>query len=123
MKDKPVIIVPRILDGVSPEKFVEQKLATMSEKDKAAFYNLSYVKFPKHWNPAERPLEHALAIINTNGVAAGDGDGVGVFPTMARLNHGCSGAFNAVYSWRPTTGEIVVYALKDISRGQVRGRH
>ena len=57
-----------------------------------------------------------LAIFETNAVAAG-GSNVGLFPTMARLNHGCSGAFNSVYSWREREGVLVVHALKDIKKG------
>lgn len=59
--------------------------------------------------------ELQLAIFETNAVSAGSN--VGLFPTMARLNHGCSGAFNSVYSWREREGVLVVHALKDIKKG------
>lgn len=39
---------------------------------------------------------------------------------MARLNHGCSHAFNVVYAWRDYEGVLVVHALKPIKEGQVR---
>jgi hypothetical protein len=42
---------------------------------------------------------------------------------MARLNHGCSGAFNSVYHWRDNEGVLVVHALKPIRKGQVRKAH
>lgn len=38
---------------------------------------------------------------------------------MARLNHGCSSAFNVVYSWREDEGLLVVYALKKILKNEV----
>ena len=60
----------------------------------------------------------ALAIFETNAIGADD-DGTAIFPTTARLNHGCSAAFNAVYSWRPSEGALVVHALKDIKEGEV----
>lgn len=59
----------------------------------------------------------ALAIFQTNAVAAGAD--VGLFPRMARLNHGCSRAFNVVYSWRDQEGVLVVYALRTIKKGAV----
>jgi hypothetical protein len=37
---------------------------------------------------------------------------------MARLNHGCSAAINAVYSWREDEQVLVVHALKPIPRGR-----
>jgi len=40
---------------------------------------------------------------------------------MARLNHGCSRAFNVVYSWREREQALVVHALKSIQKGQVGG--
>jgi len=59
----------------------------------------------------------ALAIIETNGIAAGV-RGVGVFPNVSRMNHGCSKAFNAVYSWREKERRLVVYAIRPIKQGQ-----
>ena len=44
---------------------------------------------------------------------------IGIFPRMARLNHGCSHAFNSVYSWREDEGVLTVHALKDIAVGEV----
>lgn len=61
--------------------------------------------------------ELALAIFQNNAVAAGET--TGIFPRMARLNHGCSHAFNVVYSWRDNEGVLVVHALKPIQEGQV----
>jgi len=77
----------------------------------------------------------ALSIFQTNSVSAGQ-NSVGIFPRMARLNHGCSSAFNVVsslvacflckklnvnkvYSWRPRDHVLVVHALKNITAGEV----
>lgn len=46
---------------------------------------------------------------------------MGIFPRLARINHGCSSAFNVVYHWREHEGHVVVHALKDIPKGQVSG--
>ncbi|KAF8918868.1 hypothetical protein CPB85DRAFT_1279125, partial [Mucidula mucida] len=115
IREKPLFLIPRVLDG-DPRAFIAQKIQALDDVGRAALYNLSYVKFPSHLVPEEHPTEVGLAIIQTNAVAAGDG--IGLFPRMARLNHGCSSAFNAVYSWRATEGDIVVHALKDIVKGQ-----
>ena len=47
------------------------------------------------------------------------GSDTGIFPIVARLNHGCSAAFNAVYSWRDKAGQLVVHAIKHIHAGEV----
>ncbi|KAK7682416.1 hypothetical protein QCA50_014621 [Cerrena zonata] len=89
------------------------------------FYNLSYVNLPSNLIP-DSPEYHeaiSLAIFQTNSIAAGNGQ-AGIFPRVARLNHGCSKAFNSVYSWRANEGGrglIVVHALKRIKEGEVRG--
>lgn len=80
--------------------------------------SLSYVNFPSHLDPWVHPEEVALAIFTTNAVAAGDSE-VGIFPRMARLNHGCSRAFNVVYSWRESEKTLVIFALRDIRKGDV----
>ena len=86
--------------------------------DRESYMNLSYVRLPKRVDPRTQPEEVALAIFQTNAVAAGDS--VGIFPRMARLNHGCAGSFNSVYSWREKEEVLVVHALKSIRQGQVR---
>lgn len=58
-----------------------------------------------------------MAIFETNSVAAGNG--VGIFPRMARINHACAKAFNSVYSWREEEGALHIYALKPIAKGEV----
>ena len=42
-----------------------------------------------------------------------------MFPRTARMNHGCSRAFSAVYSWREEEGVMVVHAIRDIKKGKV----
>ena len=37
------------------------------------------------------------------------------------MNHGCSRAFSAVYSWREEEGVMVVHAIRDIKKGKVGG--
>ncbi|KAJ7242823.1 hypothetical protein B0H12DRAFT_1023389, partial [Mycena haematopus] len=105
ISESPVALISRLLDGVSPE-------------GRDAFLNLSYVHvhFPEGMDPETNPAEVALAIFQTNAVAAGDR--AGIFPRMARLNHGCSSAFNVVYTWRDREQQLFVHALRNISKGQ-----
>jgi len=100
----------------SPIALISEKLAPLTPQQRAAFDNLSYVNY--NLNPDEHPGGVALAKFETNAVAAGK-DHVGIFPNMARLNHGCSSAFNVVYSWREQEQALVVYALKEVKKGQV----
>ncbi|CDO76092.1 hypothetical protein BN946_scf184649.g18 [Trametes cinnabarina] len=88
-------------------------------RQRAAFYNLSYVNLPTGLTPDSDAYNEqlALAIFQTNAVAAGR-QGVGIFPRMARLNHGCSRAFDVVYTWRDDEGALVVHALKPIRAGE-----
>jgi hypothetical protein len=88
----------------------------LSPEQVALFYNLSHVNLPGDLSPEEISKRLPLAIFQTNAVAAGSN--TGLFPMMARLNHGCSGAFNSVYSWREREGVLVVHALKDIPKGE-----
>ncbi|KAL0578969.1 hypothetical protein V5O48_003061 [Marasmius crinis-equi] len=113
--EDPLFIVPPKI-SVSPSALIHSNLQRVDPKAREAFFNLSYVNLPAHVDPEEDEAEVALAIFQTNAVAAGDG--VGIFPRMARLNHGCSSAFNVVYTWREKEGALVVHALKGITKGQ-----
>ncbi|KAK0464306.1 uncharacterized protein EV420DRAFT_1036375 [Desarmillaria tabescens] len=116
IREKPLFIVPYSTSD-SPAALISHHVKSLKDLGYHAFFNLSYVNFPKDMDPEAHRDEVALAIFETNAVAAGEG--IGIFPRMARLNHGCSSAFNVVYSWRPAEGEIVVHALQNISRGQL----
>lgn len=97
----------------APAQFIWRKVQRLTPIDKEAYMHLS-----TGVDAQTQPEEAALAIFQTNAVSAGDG--VGIFPRMARLNHGCAGSFNSVYSWRDKEQVLVVHALKNISKGQVR---
>ncbi|KAF9056940.1 hypothetical protein BDP27DRAFT_1344309 [Rhodocollybia butyracea] len=104
--------MPRV--STSPIALIIQHLKQLSPHQYPRFYNLSYVHFPANLDPKIHLPELALAIFETNAVSAGPGE-VGIFPRMARLNHGCSSAFNVVEN----EGVLVVHTLKDIKKGQV----
>jgi hypothetical protein len=87
----------------------------LGRKEREAYLSLSYANFPSHLDARVYPEEVALAIFKSNSVAAGEK--VGIFPRMARMNHGCSSAFNAVYSWREKEEALFVFALRSISKG------
>jgi len=112
------ILISDLTVNASPTALIMGKLENLLQQEREAFLDLSYVNFPKGLEPNENPEEVALAIFQTNAVSAGED--VGIFPRMARLNHGCSSAFNVVYSWRDATRFLIVHALKDIRQGQVR---
>ena len=102
-----------------PADLMGKLLPTLSEGERAALFNLSYVGLPPNVSKDDPDYDAqiALAITQTNGIAAGV-RGVGVFPNVSRMNHGCSSAFNAVYSWREKERQLVVYAIKPIKLGQ-----
>ena len=97
--------------------FVYSRLQALSAEDQILFLNLSYVHLPENIGKERLPGEIALAIFQTNAVAAGSD--VGIFPTMARINHGCASAFNVVYHWREEEKCLVVHALKNVRKGEV----
>ncbi|KAF9534517.1 hypothetical protein CPB83DRAFT_873273 [Crepidotus variabilis] len=115
LKEKPLFVVPRDITS-SPAALIYNKLQLMTAEQRRAYLDLSYVNFSEDLDPVKNPSEVALAIFQTNAVSAGEN--VGIFPRMARLNHGCSSAFNVVYNWRHYEQQLVVHALKDIKKGE-----
>ena len=105
--------------SIPPAELIGKILPTLSKSDQAALFNLSYVKLPPNLSKDDPDYDAqvALAITQTNGIGIGD-RGVGVFPNASRMNHGCSSAFNAVYSWREKERKLVVYAIRPIKQGQ-----
>ncbi|GLB38298.1 putative this enzyme is required for electron transfer from NADP to cytochrome P450 in microsomes [Lyophyllum shimeji] len=116
LTEQPALTAPHQISG-SPATYIANLLREASPADREAVLNLSYVNFPKDLDPETHPGEVALAIFQTNAVSAGS-RGVGIFPRMARMNHGCSSAFNAVYTWRDKQQVLVVHALKKILKGE-----
>ncbi|KAF8630857.1 hypothetical protein AX17_005216 [Amanita inopinata Kibby_2008] len=115
IRERPLFVVPP-QTSTSPSQLIWSLVQNLSQEQREAFLNLSFVHLPKGVDPQKQPKEVALAIFQTNAVSAGDG--VGIFPGMARLNHGCAGSFNSVYNWREEEGVLIVHALKSISKGQ-----
>ena len=103
----------------SPGALLLASIAGLTAAQRAVYYNLSYINMPSHLTPGSEEYNDALAlaIFQTNAVATGDS--TGMFPRMARLNHGCSSAFNSVYTWRENEGALVVHAIKPIKMGEV----
>ena len=94
-------------------------LPKLTKSEQVALFNLSYTRLPPNLSKdnLDYDAQVALAITQTNGIAVGV-RGVGVFPNASRMNHGCSRAFNAVYSWRENEQKLVVYAIRPIKQGQ-----
>ncbi|EIW59597.1 uncharacterized protein TRAVEDRAFT_121744 [Trametes versicolor FP-101664 SS1] len=118
IREKPLFLSSVPVSTSSPGAILLAALAPLSPTQRASFYNLSYSHFPEgvQKGTARYNEELALAIFQNNAVSAGES--TGIFPRMARLNHGCSHAFNVVYAWRDYEGVLVVHALKPIKEGQ-----
>ncbi|KAG9123494.1 hypothetical protein FRC07_014875 [Ceratobasidium sp. 392] len=101
-----------ITDRTDPRTLIRTTVSSLSQSDQSAFFTLSYAK--PNTSAADVPFE----IFQTNAISAGSA-GTGLFPRTARLNHGCSRAFSAVYHWREGEGVLVVHAIRDIAKGQV----
>ncbi|QRW17837.1 ADP-ribosylation factor family [Rhizoctonia solani] len=110
IREKPLFIVPT-RPGVDPSQLIGGIVDALPSTDKAVFLALSYAK------PNVSAQDIPFEIFQTNAISAGQ-RGTGLFPRTARLNHGCSRAFGAVYSWRDAEGVLVVHAIRDIPKGQ-----
>jgi hypothetical protein len=66
-------------------------LSGLNSSSRSTFLELSHPSVPRSDIP--------LAIFQTNSVKIGD-DAAGIFPLTARINHGCSKAFNSISTWR-----------------------
>jgi hypothetical protein len=92
LREKPLFLVPPEITG-SATDLINTLVNDLSPDDRRLFDGLSH-----HSEPDAKGERLALAKFQTNAIAAGSQ--VGVFPRTARLNHGCSSAFNAMYNWR-----------------------
>jgi len=116
IRERPLFLVPRQTQE-SPTALIYEKLRILDKEQLASFYGLSYIEPAEKYDSKEEHASNvALSIFQTNAVSAGEA--VGLFPQMARLNHGCSSAFHAVYTWREHEGVIVVIALKSVKKGE-----
>lgn len=93
----------------NPVQYINEKLALLSEEQRYEFFNLSHADtgIPEHQIP--------ISIIQTNGIAAGSNQ-LGIFPRTARMNHGCSSAFNSVYSYREKDNILGMFIANRKSR-------
>jgi len=115
LRERPLLFIPRE-NLTSLAQSVLDLVQLLSPDQAASFYNLSHAGLREDLSPEVLSNSLPLAIFRTNAVALRSD--AGLFPMMARLNHGCSGAFNSVYSWREREGVLVIYALKDIKSGE-----
>lgn len=94
----------------APEVIIEEQLAALAPADRRRYMRLG---------DAGLHADARVSIFQTNAVALG-ARGAGVCPTFARLNHGCLGAFNAVYSWQEDQGVIGASACPSSARSLTR---
>lgn len=105
-----------VVQGTSPSSLLRSAVDSLSPSHQDLFFSLSSAGVPNA-TPGSRDDQVVMAIFQTNAIAAGAN--AAIFPGVARLNHGCSTSFNAVYSWRAAEEILVVHALKPIKEGQV----
>jgi hypothetical protein len=74
--------------GEHVTKLIHQELNSTQRSD---FLDLSHPLTAGH-----QAIPEAIFQINS----LKTGDGAGIFLKIARINHGCAGSFNSVYSWR-----------------------
>ena len=92
LRERPLFVVPPTTKQ-SPKDIIISLVSQLSPEQRDQFNALSY-----HAHSIAKNDEIPLAKFQTNAISAGDK--VGIFPKTARLNHGCSSAFNVAYSWR-----------------------
>ena len=92
LREKPLFLVPPSITD-SPTDLIRALVGDLSHEDRRLFNGLSH-----HSELDAKGERLALARFQTNAIAAGNQ--VGIFPRTAKLNHGCSSAFNVVYNWR-----------------------
>lgn len=83
----------------------------ISGEDRSRFLSLSNSWENRTFNGVE--MNKHAGILQTNGIKSGHGF-MAIFPSIARINHACTGAVNAVYSWREHEGVQVVHVTKPI---------
>ncbi|KAH8104497.1 hypothetical protein BXZ70DRAFT_590873 [Cristinia sonorae] len=117
LREKPLFLVPNKVH-TSPGALLLSKLSTLSPRQRQQYYNLSYVHMPTNLEEGSPEYNEALAlaIFQTNSIAADSNSGI--FPRTARLNHGCSKAFNTIYTWRENEGALVLHALRQVKKGE-----
>ncbi|CAE6381294.1 unnamed protein product [Rhizoctonia solani] len=92
IREEPLFIVPT-RPGVNPSELIRSTVAALSPVDRTAFFALSYAK------PNVSAPDIQFEIFQTNAISAGQRG-------------------TAVYSWRDAEGLLVVYAIRDIYKGQ-----
>lgn len=81
---------------IPPEQAIEEQLQKLSEAQRATFMSLG---------DAGLHADKRVSIFQTNAMSLSS-RGAGICPTMARLNHGCLGAYNVVYSWQENNEQL-----------------
>jgi len=104
--EKPIFVTLEVLKGNDPS--IERDVSKLPEDQKQKFYKLYDC-----WNP-QHPTYSGIVL--TNGLPLGkDSKEIGVFPTIARLNHSCLP--NAHYAWNEKLSMGTVHVTKQIKKG------
>ncbi|KAK1220594.1 hypothetical protein PQX77_016646 [Marasmius sp. AFHP31] len=126
IQESPLLTVP---DEPIPESLLTPILQNLTSAQSKALFSLSYTRLKtekdekvnldtKTQTPRERYLlAEGIVTNNAVGIIRDGQRTLGVFPRMARLNHGCASAYNLAYGWRAEEEELRVYALKEIKEG------
>ncbi|KAG8924993.1 hypothetical protein FRC02_010053, partial [Tulasnella sp. 418] len=109
LRERPLFRLPTSITS-SPVQVVQEALQKLPPSRRDLLLNLSH---PNHDLP---PHEIPFDIVQVNAMAAGST--TAVFPRIARLNHGCAGAFNSIYGWREEQGVMELRPFRDIKKGE-----
>ncbi|KAG8877453.1 hypothetical protein FRB97_003384 [Tulasnella sp. 331] len=119
--DEPILTITRDASDAAVESIITQ-IGNMTDSNLSAFFSLYYPSTVLMADGTQKPInpeeiDMPLAIVQANSLAI-EGGMQAVFPKAARINHGCSAAFNAVHSWRADEKKLYVHALRDIKAGE-----
>ncbi|KAG0143817.1 hypothetical protein CROQUDRAFT_660797 [Cronartium quercuum f. sp. fusiforme G11] len=118
IKEKPLLhLKPKGLAMKENEVELGKMVQDLCGEDRSRFLTLSNAWLDTSAQE-DGPLTRYMGILQTNAIAAGSDRGLGIFPSVSRLNHGCGSAANAVYHWREAAGVIVVHSARTIAAGE-----
>ncbi|MBW0486540.1 hypothetical protein O181_026255 [Austropuccinia psidii MF-1] len=116
MKEAPLVRIQTTHSSVDKaNRRIYQIIQGLSGEDRSRFLSLSNA-----WENADNQanlLSKYTGILQTNGISAGVGF-TAIFPSIARLNHACVGAVNALSNWRLNERVQVVHVTKRIRAGE-----
>jgi len=117
MREAPILVIkrPDFVKGTgypmsAISQLVRSEFALLSPREQEEVMNLTY-----HATEAEKESSDRLGLIFRSN-AYNTGEGIGLFPKIARINHSCRP--NTSYYWNAKLNKRVVYANRKIKKGE-----